>query len=316
MLEIIKKINEYEEILIYRHVNPDLDAYGSQLGMYAFLKTNYPFKNIVLMGQEDEGLNKIFLPEGMPVTKPTGQKALAIVLDTANRERIDGDLTLASEVIKIDHHLVVDSYGDMNYERVDASSCAEIVTLLIGEVLGSYNLSVAGARALYIGIVGDSNRFLYRNTTRRTFEAASILIDQGIDIEEIYASMYVRKEKELQVTKYILNHYKSEGGFAYYYLSDETLKTLGISRNEGSNYVNVLSNVEEFKVWGAITENKEAGNIRVSLRSREYPVNEVAARYHGGGHMLAAGATLETLDQLPDLVRDVQEVIVHGREEE
>ena len=279
MLKIIEKINAYEEILIYRHVNPDLDAYGSQLGMYAFLKANYPFKNIVLMGQEDEGLNKIFLPEGMPITKPTGKKALAIV-------------------------------------RVDASSCAEIVTLLIGEVLGSYNLSVQGARALYIGIVGDSNRFLYRNTSRHTFEAASILIDQGIDIEEIYASMYVRKEKDLQVTKYILNHYKNAGGFAYYYLSDETLKTLGISRNEGSNYVNVLSNVEEFKIWGAITENKEAGNIRVSLRSRQYPVNEVASRYHGGGHMLAAGATLETIDQLPDLINDVQEVIAHGREEE
>ena len=252
----------------------------------------------------------------MPITKPTGKKALAIVLDTANRERIDGDLSLAQEVIKIDHHLVVDQYGDLNYERVDASSCAEIVTLLIGEVLGSYNLSVQGARALYIGIVGDSNRFLYRNTSRHTFEAASILIDQGIDIEEIYASMYVRKEKDLQVTKYILNHYKNAGGFAYYYLSDETLKTLGISRNEGSNYVNVLSNVEEFKIWGAITENKEAGNIRVSLRSRHYPVNEVASRYHGGGHMLAAGATLETIDQLPDLINDVQEVIAHGREEE
>ena len=316
MLKIIEKINAYEEILIYRHVNPDLDAYGSQLGMYAFLKANYPFKNIVLMGQEDEGLNKIFLPEGMPITKPTGKKALAIGLDTANRERIDGDLSLAQEVIKIDHHLVVDQFGDLNYERVDASSCAEIVTLLIGEVLGSYNLSVQGARALYIGIVGDSNRFLYRNTSRHTFEAASILIDQGIDIEEIYASMYVRKEKDLQVTKYILNHYKNAGGFAYYYLSDETLKTLGISRNEGSNYVNVLSNVEEFKIWGAITENKEAGNIRVSLRSRQYPVNEVASRYHGGGHMLAAGATLETIDQLPDLINDVQEVIAHGREEE
>ena len=80
MLKIIEKINAYEEILIYRHVNPDLDAYGSQLGMYAFLKANYPFKNIVLMGQEDEGLNKIFLPEGMPITKPTGKKALAIIL--------------------------------------------------------------------------------------------------------------------------------------------------------------------------------------------------------------------------------------------
>lgn len=305
MKTIINKIKEYRNIIIYRHINPDADAYGSAVGMYYYLKKYFPDKNVVLAGEFKDDLYHLYINE---VPEFTFYKdSLGIVMDTANRERIDGDINLCKEIIKIDHHLIVDAYGDIRYENPEASSCSEIVTLLVHQE--AYPIPSLSARCLYMGIVGDSNRFLYRHTTQKTFQAASLLLEAGIDIEAIYRDIYVKKAKELDVTKYIYNHYIYDEGIAYYYLDDQTLNHLNITRNEGSNYVQLLGNIEEYKIYMALTENKSEGNIRVSLRSRQYPVNKVAAKFNGGGHALASGATLQSLDELPLLLKELKEVL-------
>jgi phosphoesterase RecJ-like protein len=119
----------------------------------------------------------------------------------------------------------------------------------------------------------------------------------------------MRKEKDLAVTKFILNNYHSTSRIAYYILTDEDLNNLGINREEGSNYVNTLANIEEFEIWVAITENRKDHNVRVSLRSREVPVNTVANAFHGGGHALASGATLASFDELPELLESLKDAI-------
>ena len=73
--------------------------------------------------------------------------------------------------------LVVDSYGDINIEDATASSASQIVSLLLEEVKDTYSLNEQGARALYMGIIGDTNRFMYRSTDERTFKAASYLLE-------------------------------------------------------------------------------------------------------------------------------------------
>ena len=172
-----------------------------------------------------------------------------------------------------------------------------------------YSLNEQGARALYMGIIGDTNRFMYRSTDERTFKAASYLLEFGINIEEIYQTMYLREEKDLKVTQFILNNYKVNDKVAYYILKDEDLKELGISREEGSSYVNTLANVKEFEVWCAITENTKDNVYRVSIRSRNAIINEVAAKFGGGGHALASGATLSSLDQLEYLLSSLHDAI-------
>ena len=120
--------------------------------------------------------------------------------------------------------------------------------------------------------------------------------------------MYVRKEVDLKVNRYILNKYQSTGtGIAYYILKQDDLDELGISREKGSDYVNMLSNIEEFQIWMAVTQNTELNNWRVSIRSREVTINTVAEKFHGGGHQLASGATLSTLDELPALIMALEE---------
>lgn len=305
MEKIIKKIKEYDQIFIYRHVNPDLDAFGSQLGMYWTLKELFPLKNIVLQGEMNSDLLHLYPPFDKGKVKPLS--TLGIVLDTANKERIDGDLSLCDKIMKIDHHIVIDSYGDINIEIESASSCSEIITLLLKEE--NIHIPLDAANALYLGIVGDSNRFLYNTTSTHTFEAASYLLDAGIHIEELYQSLYMKKKRDLDVTRFIYNHYQEDGGVAWYYLSTQDLNNLMISREQGSNYVNLLANIEEYQIWMAVTQNDTDQNYRVSIRSRQIPINEIANEFHGGGHAYASGATLQSLDELKILIEKLKEKI-------
>lgn len=305
MDQIWNEIKKFNQIVIYRHVNPDLDAFGSQLGIYFTLKELFPMKKVILQGKLESDLLALYSP--VSEESVSDEDTLGIVLDTANRERIDGDLTLCNRVVKIDHHIIVDSYGDINLEVVSASSCSEIVALLFKE--NNVQIPLSAANALYLGIVGDSNRFLYSSTSVKTFEAASYLLEAGINIEKLYQSLYMKKKVDLDVTKFIYNRYHDEGCVAYYYLSSDDLKDLKITREQGSNYVNTLANIEEFKVWMAITQNEIENNYRVSIRSREVAINEVASEFRGGGHAYASGATLLSLDELPLLIEKLKEKI-------
>lgn len=308
MNEFLNKINEYNQIVLYRHINPDLDAFGSQMGMYHILKASFPDKRIVVQGEFTSDLVDMFINSDIE-QYCNDEKTLGIVLDTANRERIDGDYMICDELIKIDHHIVVDSYGVINIEDEKASSCSQIVTDIYYQLQDKLVLNKKAAEALYKGIVGDSNRFMYRSTDERTLRMAALLIEKGIDIESIYQQLYLRDKNDLNVTKFILNNYIYEDGIAYYILKKDDLKELGISREEGSNYVNTLANIKQFEVWMAITENEMNHNYRVSIRSRKYAINEVANAFKGGGHALASGATLDSLEQLNDLLKMLKEKI-------
>ena len=153
---------------------------------------------------------------------------------------------------------------------------------------------------------------MYEGATSSTMYAAAILLDAGISKEEIYRCMYVRGIKDLEIQKYLLNHFIFDEGIAYYILNQEDLDTLEITREQGSNYVHVLSNIEEIKVWMAITYQKGKDNYRVSLRSRNVPVQPVASKFNGGGHLYASGATLESLDDLESMLVLLKEEINHA----
>ena len=279
--KILNKIEEYECICLYRHVNPDYDAFGSQFGMYDLIQNTFENKEVYFAGDFSSDLVAKYQFNG-EINEPNFEKpTLGIVLDTANQERIDGDISLCKEIIKIDHHIVVDSYGNLNLEDSTASSCSQIVALFLKNK--RVKLSSFGAAALYMGIIGDTNRFMYSATDERTFEAAMYLYNYDFDMQALYERMYMKHAKDL--------------------------KHLNISRERGSDFVNLLSSVDEYKVWLAITENTKDHNWRVSMRSRHIPVNEIANKYRGGGHAFASGATLLSLDELSLLLNDIKERI-------
>ena len=305
--KMLDKIKEYSIICIYRHINEDYDALGSQFGLKTMIEDNFPGKKVYAMGSihEDYQNRMKILPDS--IKDVDFSSSLAIILDTANSSRIDDNHYIAADFkIKVDHHLIVERYGDLNIEDQEASSCSEMITLFYHLNQDELTLSKKAAIFLYFGILGDTNRFMFKNSTASTLRLSATLLETGFDKEEVHQGLYLKKEDELKILNYILNNYQKYESVAYYQFSQRDLTKLGIDRQIASSYVNTLSNIQEFEVWMAITENVNENNWRVSIRSREVPIHKIAEKYQGGGHALASGATLDFIDDLDALLEDLE----------
>ncbi|MDZ5472498.1 bifunctional oligoribonuclease/PAP phosphatase NrnA [Bacillus sp. 31A1R] len=305
--EILDMIKEYETIIIHRHVRPDPDAYGSQGGLAEVLKASFPDKNIYTVGREEETLN--FMRRLDVIPDETYNGALVIITDTANQERIcDERYRLGDKVIKIDHHPNEDPYGDLLWVDTDASSVSEMIYefYLFGKDLG-LKMSDEAARLLYAGIVGDTGRFLYPSTTEKTFSYAGELIHYNFSRNDLYDKMYELSPNVVKLNGYVLLNFEmSNDGVASMILRKELLQEYGIRASEASLLVSTLGNVAGIKAWVFFIEEED--QIRVRLRSKGPVINGVAKKYKGGGHPLAAGASIFSWDEMDDVIRDLKEV--------
>ena len=175
-----------------------------------------------------------------------------------------------------------------------------------------YVFSKEAARYLYSGIVGDSGRFLYNSTTPHTFEIAGLLVSKGLLLsQEVYQPMYQKNIQDLRVTAYVLTHFEvSPHGVAYYVLSEEIQKELQITVERGKENINQFANIDGIEIWCSITQDTKRNRWKVSIRSKALAVNEVASHFKGGGHDQASGAEIPTLDELPKLIQELDDLIV------
>src|SRR5699024_7668907 len=186
--EIIEKIKSYDTIVIHRHVRPDPDALGSQVGLQEIIKESFPEKNVYAVGKEDPSL--YFFARMDEISDDIYKDALVIVCDTANTGRIDDSRhRLGKELIKIDHHPNVDAYGDIRWVDTDASSTSEMIYELYESNQDTLKINDAAARLIYGGIVGDTGRFLFSSTTKKTLLYAAELIEYDFDRQALYDGM-------------------------------------------------------------------------------------------------------------------------------
>jgi len=307
VLEILETIKQFETIIIHRHVRPDPDAYGSQGGLAEILKASFPEKTIYTVGKEEESLN--FLRRMDTIPDETYKDALVIVCDTANQERVcDQRYKLGKKLIKIDHHPNEDSYGDIVWVDTTASSVSEMIYefYLIGKNEGLV-LTKEAARLIYAGIVGDTGRFLFPSTNPKTFKYASELIEYGFSFTELYDGMYRTKINVAHLNGYILQNFKlSDSGVASVIISKEMLNQYKVTASEASQLVGTLGNIDGIVAWVFFIE--EDDQIRVRLRSKGPVINEVAKKYKGGGHPLAAGASIYSWDDVEKVLTELEEV--------
>ncbi|WP_066194748.1 DHH family phosphoesterase [Gracilibacillus timonensis] len=307
MSTIHQKMKQYPRIIIHRHVRPDPDAYGSQNGLAEIIKSSYPTKEVLVVGEEEDSLT--FLAGMDQVADEAYTDALVIVCDTANQARIsDQRYSHAKELIKIDHHPIVDEYGDIQWVDVNASSTSEMIYHFYREEReqGLY-LNNKAASLLYCGIVGDTGRFLFPSTTERTFQYASELVAYDFDRSYLYNQMYKTTENIARLKGYVLQHISiSEAGVSYIKLPKDVLDKFQVEPEETSSIVGILGDVEGIKAWAIFVEETEV--IRVRLRSKGPVINQVAAIYEGGGHPLAAGAQIHSWDSVPAVLADLEKV--------
>ncbi len=305
--EIIQTIQAYDTIIIHRHVRPDPDAYGSQVGLKTILTETFPKKKVYAVGESEPSLH--FLAQMDDIEDTVYKHALVIVCDTANTDRIcDERYHFGDKLIKIDHHPNHDAYGDIVWVDTDASSTSEMVYELFQEARADgWLMTDESARLIYAGIVGDTGRFLFPSTTERTFQIASELVRYHFDRSLLYDKLYEINHRTARLRGYILEHFTmTDTGLSTIKLPQETLKKFAVDPTESSGLISVLSDIKGIKVWAFFIE-EESDLIRVRLRSKGPVINDIAQKYNGGGHPLASGATVSTWEEADELTYDLNQ---------
>ncbi|WP_339022868.1 bifunctional oligoribonuclease/PAP phosphatase NrnA [Spiroplasma endosymbiont of Crioceris asparagi] len=309
MNEIVKSIFKFETIIILRHVLPDGDAYGSQLGLKSLILDNFKHKKVYAFGKEISYLN--FVGNMDVFQKQVFKNALVIVTDCGNIERIDIEdkqlLQQAKKVIKIDHHPDVEPYGDISWVDTSFTSASEMVGYL--SLKNNWYVNKKCAQIIYHGICTDSGRFLYEGTTSRTFDVASYLFKTNFDFKKLYKNMYEKTWNDVLLNTRLINqaHITSKG-VGYLIINKDIYKEFNIDPSTSGKFSNILSNIKEIKIWITFswrTDNK----WRVEFRSKDVSINNLAIKLGGGGHRLASGAIIENLNDIKKIIKEADSLL-------
>ena len=304
---IISKIEEYESIVILRHRSPDFDAIGSQMGLALSLRGSYPDKKIYVTGELPERFEDLVTMDD--IDDDTFKESLMIIVDTAAEHLIsDTRYKTGRFIIKIDHHIDREPFGDISYVDTSAAAAAEIIASFIFDE--NLHIDENTAKMLMFGLVTDSGRFLYSSVSHRTFSVAEKLMTFGFNLEKVYQKLYLEDMEVRRLRGHFMSNFKTTpGGVAYMkndsdFVSSSGLDAFTISRG----MVNTMKDIKGISIWANFTQDQDG--IIVDLRSSGPPVNEVASQFGGGGHKRAAGAKLKDWDSVDSMLKALEELAV------
>ena len=306
--QILKKIKEYDEIVIARHVGPDPDAIASEIALRDIIKLNFPDKKVYAVGNEVSrfryfgNLDKISSSE-------LSNETLMIIVDVPRFDRVD---YMKKEgfayTIKLDHHPCDEQVCDLELVDESAASATQLITEFVYENKLKLNKNIA--ETLFAGIVSDSDRFLLSYTTPKTLRLVSQLLeDYKFELMPVYNNLYERPLDERKFESYIINNLDiTENGFGSIVLDNKVFKLFNVDSATASNMVNDFNFIKELKVWAFASWDERNNIFKINIRSRGTCINEVAEKFNGGGHKFASGARLETLDEVKELFKALDEV--------
>lgn len=300
--DIYKLIEEFEKIVIARHVGVDPDAMASVMALKDSIKLTFNNKQVYAVGS---GTNR-FSYFGKLDKLEDMKDSLLIVLDTPDIRRIDGvNLDDFKKIVKIDHHPFVEKFADIEHIDDTASSASELVLELINNTPLLMDKNIASK--IYLGIVSDTNRFMFNNSTSKTFLSVAKMIEEyHLEIDKLYEPLYLRPFNEVKLEGYIgLNLEITDSGVAYIKLTDEILNKYKVDAASPGNMINNFNYINEVLVWAFFTEDVKNENIRVSVRSRGPVINTSLAKYNGGGHKYASGARIKTMEEASQIINDL-----------
>jgi bifunctional oligoribonuclease and PAP phosphatase NrnA len=319
--------NKAKNIVITSHQNPDGDAFGSALGMYAYLQ-NFSFESLTYISPTDYADYIAWMPNVANIVvydskeKPTAQALLKkadliFCLDFSSAERVKdmkADL-LASPAKKIivDHHEQPESFGDLIFWNEKASSTCELVFQLIEKLQQKDKIDLNAATCFYTGLLTDTGSFKYDSTSAEVHRIAGELITIGINPNRIFRNLFDNNTFDrLQFLGYVLSQkmvYLPEYRTCYFYVSESELQKYNSKSGDTEGIVNYALSMAGV-VLAAIFIEKD-GIIKISFRSvDDFSVSELSRdNFSGGGHKNAAGgrSTLglaETVQKFLNLLPD------------
>lgn len=306
--EIFETIKSYNNIVIARHIGVDPDAMASSLALRNSIKLTFPEKNVYAIGNGSVKFNYIGnIDKEIEINNLSN--ILLIVTDTPDKKRVDMDeLSHYEKSIKIDHHPFIEKYCDIEYIDDEKSSASQIIYELIESTPLKMNKEIC--EQLYIGVVADTNRFLFNNSTHDTFSVAADMIKKyDIDISRVYYNLYKRPLLEVRFFGYMVNNMKvTENKLGYIKVDNSTILNYKVDAATSGNMINDFHNIEELMVWLTATEDIKNGFIRVSVRSRGPIINKLLENFGGGGHKLASGVKLKTFEEVDNLIEELDKL--------
>ncbi len=302
--KIYNLIRKHKKIYIARHIGPDPDALASQIALKDAILETFPNKEVYAIGASVSKFK--YFGKLDKVDEIDYENGLGITLDVPDIKRIDGfDVTKFKKSIKMDHHPLVDKYGVVEIVDPTASSACEILLEFIK--YSQMKASKKVAENIFLGIVSDSNRFLFASTTPKTLKLVAKLITKyDIKPQELYKKLYARPLSDLRLMGYIAsNLVVTENKFAYIKLEEKKLKEIGTDSTSASNMVNDFNNINEILTWMFVTMDDKQPLYKANVRSRGPIINEICSRYNGGGHRYACGARIKEKKDVDKLIKEL-----------
>ena len=293
---LISALENRENIVLLGHLHPDGDAIGSTLGLYNYLKENYPEKKVDLY--LDDPAKKFSYLAGFEEIRTEYEEGrtydLCISLDSSDTERLGVFLPYfetAAHTLCIDHHRTNPGFADENLVVPEASSCSEVLFgLLDGE-----KISRCTAECIYTGIIHDTGVFKYSSTSRATMDAAGFLMEKGIPFGDIIDGSFYRRnfvQNKMLGIALLKSRRILDGDCMISVVTRNNMEDNGAGPQDMDGIIDQMRNTDGIECAVLLYEGKE-GEFKASLRSNHWlDVSAIAQSYGGGGHIRAAGCTL------------------------
>ena len=300
--EVLEELRQAERFLLVTHESPDGDALGSLLGMHGVLRQLG--KDSVMFMSEDEfplpwEYRDLTFDQLVAAPPDDVAERTIVFLDCGNIDRLPVDFLQADglHIVNIDHHHDNTRFGTINLVVPEASCTAEIVWCLAKE-LGA-EITPAIGDALYVGLVTDTGRFMYENTSAQAHRMAAELIDAGVEPHQIYRRLYedlpFRRLQLLQRALASVERY-DDGAVTVAHLLKGDYTDTGALETDSEGIVDHVRAVEGTAVAVLVREllaDEREGKRKASLRATDgaVDVSRIARSMGGGGHPQAAGFT-------------------------
>ena len=295
------------------HVRPDGDCIGSCLGLYMYLKEQYPeIETDVYLENVPEAFRMISCTDEVKTQADEDDVYdLFICLDCGDAERLGFSRPLferAGQTFCVDHHISNTGFGEENYVVPEASSTSELVYDLVDKE----KITLPVAEALYLGIVHDTGVFQYTCTSPSTLRAAADLMEKGVDAPGLIRKTYVEKsytQNQVLGRALMESILFMDGKCIASYIRGREMEFYGVEPSALDGIVSHLRDTRGVEVAIFMYELRPSV-YKVSLRSNEQvDVSKVAQYLGGGGHKRAAGFTMagtphDVLNNLSGLIAD------------
>ena len=305
MQAVFDRIAAAERIMLFRHVRVDGDCVGATKGLKRIIELTWPQKQVLIIDDEQSDYLAFLGEDDAPVEDDMYRDALAVVIDVGNSARISNQkYALCREIVKIDHHIEREPYGSVNWVEEKRSSACEMIAALYEAYADVLRIDAQAAMYLYAGMVTDSGRFLYEGVKGDTLRLAGLLLDQGFDAQRLYAHLYLTDAQELKFRAQVYGAMQvTKNGVAHIHVTHDMQERFGLTQETAGLAVDCLADIRGVLCWIAFIDTK-TDEIRVRMRSRFAPINTLAEKYHGGGHAMASGAKVYSMEEMQALIAD------------